>query len=177
MMIFIRSTRDPIALAADVRRAVREIAPQYPVYDMQTMNARAADATARARFSAVLLTLFAVTALSLAAIGIYGVMSLAVSARTREIGIRIALGADRGRVQRLVVGEGATLVAAGAVVGLVGASLSTRVLQTLLFDLTPTDPTTYVAIVVLLAGAAMLASWLPARRASRVDPLTALRAD
>jgi ABC-type antimicrobial peptide transport system permease subunit len=80
-------------------------------------------------------------------------------------------------VQRLVVGEGATLVAAGAVVGLVGASLSTRVLQTLLFDLTPTDPTTYVAIVVLLAGAAMLASWLPARRASRVDPLTALRAD
>jgi predicted permease len=177
MMIFIRSTRDPVALAADVRRAVREIAPQYPVYDMQTMNARAADATARARFSAVLLTLFALTALSLAAIGIYGVMSLAVSARTREIGIRIALGADRSRVQGLVVGEGIALVSLGVVIGVGGALVCTRVLRSLLFDLTPSDPVTYVTIVAVLGAAAIVASWIPARRASRVDPVVALRAE
>ncbi|HTE47160.1 MAG TPA: FtsX-like permease family protein, partial [Gemmatimonadaceae bacterium] len=177
MMIFIRTSRHPAALGAEVRRAIHEVAPSSPVYDMQTMSDRAADATARARFSAVLLSLFAATALSLAAIGIYGVMSLAVTARTREIGIRIALGADRGRVQRLVVGEGAALVAIGAVAGIGGALLCTRVLRTLLFDVTPSDPITYVAIVVLLGAAALLASWLPARRAARVDPLTALRAD
>jgi ABC-type antimicrobial peptide transport system permease subunit len=141
------------------------------------MNARAAGATAQARFSAQVLALFALSALSLAAIGIYGVMSLAVTARTREIGIRIALGADRGRVQRLVVGEGVALVGAGAALGVAGALVCTRVLQSLLFDLSPSDPTVYVGIVMLLGAAATAASWVPARRASRVDPVVALRAD
>jgi putative ABC transport system permease protein len=176
-ILFIKTGGNPAALGADVRRAIHEVAPQYPVYDMQTMTDRAASATAQARFSAALLALFAATALSLAAIGIYGVMSLAVAARTREIGIRIALGADRARVQRLVVGEGLALVAAGAVIGLAGALVATRLLRSLLFDLTPSDPMTYAAIVVLLAVAAIVASWIPARRAARVDPVVALRTE
>jgi predicted permease len=177
MMIFLRTQRDPASIGADVRRALKEIAPRFPVYDMQTMTDRAAAATAPARFSAMLLGLFALTALSLAIVGIYGVMSLVVTARTREIGIRIALGADQQRVQRLVIGEGVSLVAGGAAIGLVGALICTRVLQTLLFDLTPSDPITYVSIVVLLGTTAFAASWIPARKASRVDPVEALRAD
>jgi putative ABC transport system permease protein len=177
MIVFIRSTRDAASLGPEVRRAIHEVAPSFPIYDMQTMNARAAGATAQARFSAQVLALFALSALSLAAIGIYGVMSLAVTARTREIGIRIALGADRGRVQRLVVGEGVALVGAGAALGVAGALVCTRVLQSLLFDLSPSDPTVYVGIVMLLGAAATAASWVPARRASRVDPVVALRAD
>ncbi|MDB4877648.1 MAG: permease [Gemmatimonadetes bacterium] len=177
VILFIRTGANPAALGADVRRAIHDAAPQYPVYDMQTMTDRAAAATAQARFSAALLVLFAATALSLAAIGIYGVMSLAVAARTREIGIRIALGADRARVQRLVVGEGLALVAAGAVIGLGGALVATRLLRSLLFDLTPSDPITYVTIVALLGVAAVVASWIPARRAARVDPVVALRTE
>jgi predicted permease len=176
-ILFVRAIRDPAAIAGAVRRAIHEFAPQYPIFDVKTMADRTAAATAQSRFSAVLLGLFALTALSLASIGIYGVMSLAVGARTREIGVRIALGADRGRVQRLVVGEGIALVAAGATLGLIGAFLTTRVLRTLLFDLAPTDPPTYVAIVVILGACALAASWIPARRASRVDPVVALRAD
>src|SRR5262249_30371475 len=124
--------------------------------NVKTMAQRTAAATAQSRFSAALLGLFALTALSLASIGIYGVMALTVGARTREIGVRIALGADRGRVQRLVVGEGIALVSVGAGLGIVGALVTTRVLASLLFDLTPGDPLTYVAIVVLLTAAALV---------------------
>jgi putative ABC transport system permease protein len=125
----------------------------------------------------VLLTAFAIVALSLAAIGIYGVMSFAVTARTREMGVRMALGAERARVQRLVIGEGIGLVCVGAIIGLAGALAATRVLRTFLFDLTPSDPVTYVGVVVVLGVAAIVASWIPARRASRVDPVIALRAE
>jgi predicted permease len=177
LMIFIRTAGNPAALGTDVRRVLHDAAPRFPVYDMKPMSERAAAATAQARFSAVLLGLFAVTALSLAVIGIYGVMSLAVTARTRELGIRIALGADARRVRRLVVNEGIALVSVGAAIGLVGALMSTRVLRNLLFDLQPSDPVTYVGILILLGGAAVLASWIPARRASRVDPMVALRAE
>jgi putative ABC transport system permease protein len=176
-MIFVRTARDPGALGPDVRRALRELAPTYPVHDMMPLEERTAAATAQARFSAILLGLFAATALSLAVVGIYGVMSLAVTTRTRELGIRIALGADQSRVRRLVVTEGIALVSVGAAIGLAGALLSTRVLSTLLYDLEPSDPVTYVAIIALLGGAAMLASWIPARRASRVDPMVALRSE
>jgi predicted permease len=177
MFVFVRSARDVASLGPEVRSAIHEVAPSFAIYDMQTMSARAAGATAQARFSAVLLALFAVTALSLAAIGIYGVMSLAVAARMREIGIRIALGADQRRVQRLVVGQGVTLVGIGAAIGIAGALLCTRVLQTLLYDLEPSDPMTYAVIVVLLVLTAMTASWFPARRAARIDPVVALRSD
>jgi len=176
-IVFVRSSRDAASLGPEIRRAIHEIAPSFPIYDMQTMENRAVGATAQARFSAELLGLFAFSALSLAVIGLYGVMSLAVTARTREIGIRIALGADHGRVQRLVVREGVALVGAGAAIGVAGALVCTRLLQTLLFDLSPSDPATYVGIVALLGAAAVTASWIPARRASRVDPVVALRAD
>jgi putative ABC transport system permease protein len=177
MMIFVRVAGDPVALAASARRAIYELAPQYPVYDIQPMTARAAGAAAQAEFSAVLLGLFAATALTLAGIGIYGVMALVVTARTREIGIRMALGADRYTVRRLVVSEGVSLVSVGVILGLAGALACTRVLQKLLFDLAPTDPVTYCAIVALLGLATVAASWIPARRASSVDPVVALRAE
>jgi putative ABC transport system permease protein len=175
MMIFLRTQNEPAAVLTDVRRALHDVAPQYPVYDVRTMEARAAAATSQARFSAVLLGLFAATALSLAIVGIYGVMSLVVAARTREIGIRIALGADQHRVRSQVVGEGLTLVSIGAAIGITGALLCTRVLQSLLFDLKPSDPITYVSIVGVLGASAFAASWIPARRAASVDPVVALR--
>ena len=177
MMIFLHTEGDATALASEARRALREVAPQFPVYDIQTMSARAAAATSQARFSAVLLGLFAATALSLAVVGIYGVMSFVVAARSREIGIRMALGADQRRVRRQVVGEGLALVSIGAALGLAGALACTRVLQSLLFDLEPTDPVTYAAILALLGAAALVASWIPAARAAKVDPVVALRAD
>jgi predicted permease len=177
MMVFVRVSRDAASIGSEIRRAVHDVAPQLPVYDMQTMTQRTAAANAQARFRTVLLTAFAITALSLAGVGIYGVMSFAVTARTREMGIRIALGAERARVQRLVIGEGIGLVCVGGIIGLAGALAATRVLRTFLFDLTPSDPVTYAGVVVVLGAAAILASWIPARRASRVDPVVALRAE
>jgi predicted permease len=177
MMIFVRSTRDPASLAPEVRNALRELAPQAPVYDIQSLTDRSAAATAQTRFSTTLLALFALTALLLAAIGIYGVMALAVAARTREIGIRMALGADGRRIERAVIGEGVGLVAIGAAIGVGVAIASTRVLRSLLFDLSPTDPITYAAIVALIGVTAVAASWLPARRAASIDPLSSLRAE
>jgi len=177
MIVFVRAMRNTATVASALRLAVREVAPQRSMYDMQTMTQRQAVATAKNRFRAVLLTTFALAALLLAAIGIYGVLSFAVTARTREMGIRIALGAERGSVQRLVIGEGLALVAVGVVIGLAGAFAGARVLRAFLFDLTPSDPVTYVAIVVVLGVTAVLASWVPALRASRVDPVIALRAE
>jgi putative ABC transport system permease protein len=177
MIVFVRTMRDAATLGDEIRRAVRDGAPQLPVDDMQTMTQRKGIATARNRFHAMLLTAFALAALLLAAIGLYGVLSFAVTARTREIGIRIALGAERASVQRLVIGEGLVLVAVGVGIGLAGALAGARVLRTFLFDLTPSDPVTYATIIVVLGVTAVLASWAPGRRASRVDPVIALRAE
>ena len=177
-ILFVRATRNPAAITADVRRAIHQAAPQYPIFNVKTMAERTAAATAQSRFSAALLGLFALTALSLASIGIYGVMALAVSARTREIGVRIALGADRAArpAARRRRGRRARRGGRDARHRWCAAA-STRVLRSMLFDLTPTDPPTYVAIVAVLGACALAASWLPARRASRVDPVIALRAD
>jgi predicted permease len=175
MMIFVRTAGDPAALAPSVREAVRRIAPHTPVYDIQPMSARVASATAQSRFSAVLLGMFAAVALSLAVMGIYGVLSFAVAQRTREIGIRMALGAGRQRVLALVVQEGALLAGAGVAIGLVAALAFSRVLRGMLFEVDNTDPWTYGFMVVVLAGAAFAASWIPARRAAGVDPVVALR--
>ena len=177
MIVFVRTTRNAATIANELRRAVHEVAPQLPVYDMQTMTQREGIATAKDRFRATLLSVFAVAALLLAAIGIYGVLSFAVTARTREMGIRIALGAERGSVQGLVIGEGLALVAVGVVIGLAGAFAGARVLRTFLFELTPSDPVTYSAVIVVLGVTAVLASWIPGLRASRVDPVIALRAE
>jgi predicted permease len=175
MMIFVRTSGDPLLLASAVRNVVRAFAPLNPVYDIRPMSTRVATASAQARFSAVLLALFAGVALVLAMMGIYGVMAFGVAQRTREIGIRVALGADRGRVLALILREGALLAGAGVMIGSVAAVAFTRVLRTMLFEVTATDVPTYGTMILVLAVAVLLASWVPARRAASVDPVTALR--
>jgi predicted permease len=177
MPLFLRTTGDPGAVAIAARAAVREVAPSFPLYDIQTMDARIETATAQARFTSGVLGLFSVLALALATIGIYGVMTVLVGERRREIGVRMALGATGRTIVGMVVGEGFRLVAAGVVLGLAGALAVTRVLRTMLFDIAPTDPPTYVGVILVFVGAAALASWMPARRAARVDPLQILRSD
>jgi ABC-type antimicrobial peptide transport system permease subunit len=173
-MVFLRAA-NAASLSADVRRVLRELAPRYPVYDMQLLTSRTAAATAQARFSAVLLGAFAAVALTLAIVGVYGVMALTVAQRTREIGIRMALGADRSRVRGMIVGEGAALVTIGTILGVAGAAAMTRVLSSLLFGVRAFDPATYVALVTLVVVGAIAASWIPARRATLVNPTEALR--
>jgi len=168
---------NPAALTQGVRQAVHALNKDLPVYDIKTMNDRISDATARARFSAILLAVLAAIALVLAAVGIYGVMAYVVTQRTREIGIRIALGARQADVLWLVTRRGAALALAGITLGVAGALASTRVLATLLYEIKPGDPETYVVISIGLASVAILASYLPARRAARVDPSLTLRAD
>jgi putative ABC transport system permease protein len=136
-----------------------------------------ARALARPRFNAMLLSIFAGTALLLTAIGIYGVMAYSVSQRTSEIGIRIALGAGKRSIFRLVVGQAMTIVAISLGVGLVGALAATRLLNSLLYGVGASDPLTFIAIVLLVSAVAFVAAWLPARRATRVDPIIALRAE
>jgi predicted permease len=175
MMIFARTSGDPSALAPAVRAAVKRVAPEAPVFDIRPMSARVATASAQTRFSAVLLGLFAAVALSLAVMGIYGVLSFAVAQRTNEIGIRMALGAERGRVLALVLRDAGILAVLGLVLGLAAALAVTRVLRTMLFEVATTDPLTYVAMAAVLGVAVLMASWIPARRAARVDPVIALR--
>jgi ABC-type lipoprotein release transport system permease subunit len=167
MMVFVRTTGEPSALAPSVRAVVRRVAPHAPVFDVRSMSARIATASAQTRFSAVLLGLFAAVAVSLAVMGIYGVLSFAVAQRTGEIGIRMALGAEQGRVLALVLRDAAALALVGLAVGLGAALVLTRVLRTMLFEVTTTDPLTYVVMASLLAVAVLVASWIPARRAAR----------
>ncbi|HEX7241021.1 MAG TPA: FtsX-like permease family protein, partial [Longimicrobiaceae bacterium] len=150
--------------------------PGLPVASVRTMESVVGDATARSRMSSYLLGGFAALALLLAAVGLYGIISYGVAQRRGEIGVRVALGADRGSILRLIVGQGMTLTATGLGVGLVGAFALARLLRSLLFGVTTTDVATFVAVPVLLAAVALLASYLPANRAARVDPATALRA-
>ena len=177
MVLYLRTTSDPRALAVAVRAEVRALDRNLPVYDLKTMTERISDATSSARFSAVLLGVFAAIALVLSAIGIYGVMSYAVSQRTHEIGIRIALGAEPRDVLALVVRRGLGLTVVGLVVGVAAALASTRVLTTLLYEVRPSDPPTYIVIAGILGLVAFFASYVPARRATRVDPLVALRSE
>jgi len=158
-----------------LRRAVMEVDHDVPIDNVMTMEARLSASVAAPRFYALLLGVFALTALLLAAIGIYGVLSYNVSQRHREIGVRMALGAAGRDILALVLGQGLTLAVVGVVIGVAGAFAATRFLRTLLFGITATDPVTYVGITVLLTGVALLACWIPARRAIRVDPMTALR--
>jgi predicted permease len=175
MMIYLRTAADPLSIAPAARRVLREVAPDAPVYDVRTLSSRVADASAYARFSAMLLAIFAVMALVLAAIGVYGVISFAASQRTREIGLRVALGASPGSVVRMVVGQGMAIATAGLVVGLAGALAATRLMRSMLYDVAPSDPVTFGGIVIVLAVAVLLASWIPARRAAGVQPMEALR--
>jgi putative ABC transport system permease protein len=175
MMMFVRTAGDPRSVVGAARREIAALAPGVPLYDVRPMRERVADAMGYARFSAVLLATFAVVALALAALGTYGVIAFGVSQRAKEIGIRVALGATRGTVLRLVVGQGLVLALVGGALGLVGALATTRVLRSLLFGIEPSDPVTLVSIVALLVGAVVVASWIPARRAAQVHPAEALR--
>jgi putative ABC transport system permease protein len=173
--VYIRTSVEPGSITAAARRRIHDVGADLPVYDVRTLSSRVADASAQARFSALLLAVFAAAALLLASLGIYGVMAFAVAQRTREIGIRVALGADRVAVLRLIVGQGAGLAVAGLAIGLVCALAATRVLHSLLFGVTPSDPLSFGAVVAILAVAALLAAWVPARQASKLPPAVALR--
>ncbi len=173
--LVVKTDVDPSSLAAAVRNAVWEIDKDQPVSNIRTMEEILADSIARQRFSMLLLAIFAAVALVLAGVGIYGVMSYSVAQRTHEIGIRMALGAQTGAVLKLAVGYGMKLVIAGLVIGLIAAFALTRVMSTLLFGVTATDPTTFTLISLLLIAVAALASYIPARHATRVNPIIALR--
>jgi putative ABC transport system permease protein len=177
MILFVRTTGNPAALLPAIQREVRTLNSDQPVYDVKTMNERIRDATARSRFSALLLAVFAAIALLLAAVGIYGVMAYLVTERTREIGIRVALGAGSRDVLAMVLRRGAILSLAGIALGVAGSLAATRILRTMLYEVKPEDPSTYCAVSLLLAAVALAASYIPARRACAVDAATALRSD
>jgi putative ABC transport system permease protein len=164
-----------VALAAALRGAVAAVNPQQRVLNLQAMSDIVARSVARPTFNALLMSMFATLAIVLTAVGIYGVLSFHVARRTQEIGIRIALGARRANVLRMVVAEGVVLVMAGIGIGLAGALALTRFLSSLLFDVEPRDPLTFAAVSLLLTVVALLAAYIPARRAAKVDPIVALR--
>jgi putative ABC transport system permease protein len=175
MTLTIRTAGDPLALAGSVEREIHAIDKDQPISDVRTMNQWVARTLAPARFNSLVLAIFAALALLLASIGIYGVISYSVTQRTAEIGIRIALGAERRDILRLVVGTGIRLSLAGLAIGIVLALALSRTVTSLLYETTGTDPATFASVVVVLAVVALLASYLPARRASRIPPVEALR--
>jgi predicted lysophospholipase L1 biosynthesis ABC-type transport system permease subunit len=177
MNVVLRGRGDPLALAPQARAAVREIDPAVPLAAPRTMGGVVDAATGRPRFMMVVLLVFAATVLVLAGLGVYGVVAHAVLHRAREIGVRVALGARGADVVRMVLGQGLAMAALGVGAGLVAALAATRFLSGLLYGVSPTDPPTFAAVAVTLLGAGLLASWLPARRAVRVDPARALRAE
>ena len=170
-----RTTNDSVALETSIRNVIREMDPSLPVYDLWSMNELVSKSMVQPRFLALLLATFSGIALFLAAIGIYGVMAYSVAQRTQEIGVRMALGARPLHVLKLVFGQSMGMLLIGIVIGLAGAFALTRLMRTLLFEVTATDPLTYVSVIGLLAVVALLACYIPARRAAKVDPLIALR--
>src|SRR6266511_1621471 len=171
----VRTTGPSDAMAATLRNVVREIDPTLQVRDMRTMNDVVSGALHQERVLAQLGGFFSLFALGLACLGLYGVLSLAVVQRTREIGMRIALGAQRSDVLSLVIGKGLKLTLLGLVIGLAGALAATRLVSNILYGVAPTDPATFTGVSFLLVFVSVIASWLPARRAAKVDPMEALR--
>ena len=175
---FVIRTTSPIStMASAIRSELRAVDPTVPLYELGTMDEAIARSVAQPRFYTLLLGAFAAVALLLAAVGVYGVITYAVSQRTREFGIRIALGATSTNVSRVVVRQGMMLALAGMALGILAALLMMRSIQSLLFDIHAVDPITFAGVIVVLSAAAVLASWLPARRAARVDPVIAMRAE
>ena len=170
-----RTSSDPAAVAPEIVRAIHAVDPTIPVYDIRTMQDRMADSLARQRFSTLMLGAFAAFALILSVVGVYGVMSHLVSQGTHDIGVRLALGAQRSSIVGMVIRRGMELTGAGIVLGLLGAAALTRVMASLLFGVSATDAVTFAAVSVTLAAIGVLASYLPARRATLVDPVIALR--
>jgi putative ABC transport system permease protein len=178
MSLVLEAAVPPETIAEAARHEVYALDSSLPVGNVRTLDQLVARSISQPRFYMTLLTVFAVVALALAAIGIFGVLSYAVAQRTREIGIRMALGAHQGTVVRLVVREAMIMAIAGVVCGLLAAlALARAIVSRLLFETSPHDPTTFVAVAAVLAAVALLAAYLPARRATRVDPIVALRAE
>jgi putative ABC transport system permease protein len=175
MTLTIKTGDNPIAISGALRDAVRAIDPNLPVSDIRTMDDVAATALAQPRFVTLLLAVFAATALTLASIGIYGTVSLLVSERTQEMGIRLALGADRPTILKLILGQGLALTMIGLATGVAGAVFLTRTLSGLVYGVGTLDPVTFVAVPAVLCAVALLACLIPARRAASVDPITTLR--
>jgi predicted permease len=175
MNVVLRSAADAAGLTAAVKQEIHELDPDLPLYNVRTMNQRLDESLAQRRFSMLLLALFAGVALALAAIGTYGVMAYLVNQGTREIGIRIALGATYQAIVRLIIWKGLALALCGVAIGLAGAFALSRLMRSLLFGVTPSDPFTFLVISVLLTLIALLASYIPAHRAARIDPIASLR--
>jgi putative ABC transport system permease protein len=175
MTLVVRTAGDPLSLIAAIQKQVHDLDRNLPVYKIATMDELLANSLARRRFSMLLLAVLAALALALAAVGIYSVIAYSVSQRTRELGIRIALGAGRAELFRLVLGQGAALAAAGIVAGLGGALALTRLLASQLYGVSPTDALVFAVVPVLLMAVALAANYVPARRAAKADPMVALR--
>jgi putative ABC transport system permease protein len=175
MTVVVRTSSDPLSLVSAVRGELRQMDAELPMASVTTMEQVMSESLSRSRFTMLLLGIFAALALALASIGIYGVIAYNVAQRTQEFGIRIALGADRRAVLRLVLGEGTFLTFLGITIGIVTAFIVTRLMATLLYDVGATDPLTFLAVALLLAVVALVACYIPARRATRVDPIVALR--
>jgi putative ABC transport system permease protein len=175
MTVLVRTSSDPLALVSAARGELQKLDPELPMAAVATMDQLLADSLSRSRFTMLLLGIFAAVALLLAAVGIYGLIAYSVTQRTQELGIRIALGAQRRDVLRLVLAQGTRLTLLGLALGVLAALALSRLLATLLFGVTATDPLTFAGVAALLAFVALLACFLPARRATRVDPLVALR--
>jgi ABC-type antimicrobial peptide transport system permease subunit len=176
MTFFVKTAGDPLALATGVAGVMRGLEPDAPV-NVRTLDQVVGNTIARPRAISVLVAVFALVALALAAVGVYGVMAYAVRGRTKEIGVRMALGATAGSVLRLVLGRALRLVALGILVGLVAAALVTRALERLLFEVEPLDPWIFGVTALVLLAVAAAAAYVPARRGMKVSPVAALRMD
>jgi len=177
LFVTVRTSGDVSSLATSVAAAVREFDKDLPLYHVQSMTTRVNESLARQRFATTLLTVFAALALALAAIGIYGVMAYLVTQGTREIGIRVALGATPAGILGMVLGQGAVIAAIGLTAGLAGGFTLSHVMESLLFGITARDPLTFVAVGVALAAVALVAVAIPAARAAQTDPIEALRSE
>jgi predicted permease len=175
MDLIVKSRIDPAALTSAIRGAIASIDKDQPIFAIATMEKLVGDSVSTRRITLILLGLFSGLALVLAAIGIYGVVSYSVSRRTHEIGVRMALGAQRESVLRMILDQGAKIALIGVAIGLLAALGLTRLMSTLLYGISAADPLTFAAVAAVLAAAALLACYIPARRAMRVDPMVALR--
>jgi len=177
MNIALRTNTDPASMASAVNHELHDLDPDLPTYRVVTMDQRIAESLSRRRFATILLALFAGLALALATVGIYGVMAYLVSQGTRELGIRMALGATQPAILRMVIRQGLLLALCGVGIGLIAAVAFGRLVSGLLFGVRATDPVTFGGIAILLTAVALLASYIPARRAARIDPMISLRCE